>query len=185
VAHIILFDQPGSKPIEAGAKPLVHIHTSRTECKLAKLKQQLNRRTNKVLEDNPASLKRGDSAIVLFEPSEPVVVETYSDYPPLGRFVWRLGDKTIGVGMILSKDTIENNVGVTKSAQKAGIRKSNMNVEDEIAQSALEAPIIRKFFVFGGLVLVTAAGYFLGSYNAKKGTSYMELTGNDIEMTNE
>eukprot|EP00769_Ergobibamus_cyprinoides_P003839 gnl/Ergobibamus_cyprinoides/5302.p2 GENE.gnl/Ergobibamus_cyprinoides/5302~~gnl/Ergobibamus_cyprinoides/5302.p2 ORF type:complete len:116 (+),score=69.20 gnl/Ergobibamus_cyprinoides/5302:524-871(+) len=62
----------------------------------------------------------GDSAIVTMAPSKPMVVEAFTEYPPLGRFAIRDMRQTVAVGVIRSvnKKLVEGKV--TKSAAKAG-----------------------------------------------------------------
>ncbi len=60
----------------------------------------MDRRTGKVLEENPPCVKKGECAIIKIVPSKPVVVETFTEYPPLGRFAIRDMKQTVGVGVI-------------------------------------------------------------------------------------
>uniref|UniRef100_A0A8C2JMR4 Eukaryotic translation elongation factor 1 alpha 2 n=4 Tax=Cyprininae TaxID=2743694 RepID=A0A8C2JMR4_CYPCA len=84
------------------------------------LKEKIDRRSGKKLEDNPKSLKSGDAAIVDMIPGKPMCVESFSQYPPLGRFAVRDMRQTVAVGVIKSVDKKIGGSGkVTKSAQKA------------------------------------------------------------------
>jgi len=42
-----------------------------------------------VLEENPKSVKSGDCCYVTLEPTKPMCVEAFNEYPPLGRFAIR------------------------------------------------------------------------------------------------
>uniref|UniRef100_A0A671RL61 Elongation factor 1-alpha n=1 Tax=Sinocyclocheilus anshuiensis TaxID=1608454 RepID=A0A671RL61_9TELE len=90
----------------------------------SELKEKIDRRSGKKLEDNPKALKSGDAAIVEMIPGKPMCVESFSTYPPLGRFAVRDMRQTVAVGVIKS---VEKKVGgagkVTKSAQKAAKTK--------------------------------------------------------------
>lgn len=46
----------------------------------------MDRRSGKTLEENPKKIKSGDAAMVKLVPSKPMVVESYTDFPPLGEF---------------------------------------------------------------------------------------------------
>jgi elongation factor 1-alpha len=45
-------------------------------------------------------LKAGDGAVVRFEPLTPIAVETYTDFPELGRFAIRDMGTTVAAGVI-------------------------------------------------------------------------------------
>lgn len=57
------------------------------------------------MEEEPKSIKNGDSAIVVLKPTKPMCCETFTDYPPLGRFAVRDMNKTVAVGVI--KETVK------------------------------------------------------------------------------
>lgn len=52
------------------------------------------------MQEEPASIKAGDSAMVRFLPTKQMVVETFKDYAALGRFAIRDMKQTVGVGII-------------------------------------------------------------------------------------
>ena len=62
----------------------------------------MDRRTGKVLEENPGFVKTGDACIVRLEPMKPLCVETFTEFPPLGRFAVRDMKKTVAVGVVKS-----------------------------------------------------------------------------------
>lgn len=65
---------------------MLDCHTAHIACKFAELKEKIDRRSGKKLEDNPKNLKSGDAAIVEMIPGKPMCVESFSTYPPLGTF---------------------------------------------------------------------------------------------------
>lgn len=81
---MIILNHPGQ--ISAGYAPVLDCHTAHIACKFAELKEKIDRRSGKKLEDNPKSLKSGDAAIVDMIPGKPMCVESFSEYPPLGKF---------------------------------------------------------------------------------------------------
>ncbi|PIO24223.1 hypothetical protein AB205_0198290 [Aquarana catesbeiana] len=106
--------------ISAGYSPVIDCHTAHIACKFAELKEKIDRRSGKKLEDNPKALKSGDAAIVEMIPGKPMCVESFSQYPPLGRFAVRDMRQTVAVGVIKSVEKKSGGAGkVTKSAQKA------------------------------------------------------------------
>jgi len=52
------------------------------------------------MEEEPKFIKTGDSALVLLKPSKPMCCETFTEYPPLGRFAVRDMKQTVAVGVI-------------------------------------------------------------------------------------
>ncbi len=61
---------------------------------------KLDPRTGQVVEEKPSFLKPGDVAIVRFKPIKPMVIEKFSEFPPLGRFAMRDMNRTIGIGIV-------------------------------------------------------------------------------------
>ncbi|KAF3826320.1 hypothetical protein GH733_006434 [Mirounga leonina] len=70
----------------------------------AELKEKIDRRSGKKLEDGPKFLKSGNAAIIDMVPGKPMCVESFSDYPPLGRFAVRDMRQTVAVGVIKAVD---------------------------------------------------------------------------------
>lgn len=74
--------------------------------------------------DNPKFIKSGDAAIIDLVPSKPMCVETFTDFPPLGRFAVRDMRQTVAVGVIKAVKPKEIGTGkVTKAAEKAQKKK--------------------------------------------------------------
>ena len=83
-----------------GYAPVLDCHTAHVACTFTEIKEKLDRRTGKVIEQNPESVVVGDACIVELEPTKPLCVETFTDFPPLGRFAIRDMRQTVGVGVI-------------------------------------------------------------------------------------
>jgi len=117
-AQVIILNHPGQ--IQAGYSPVVDCHTSHIACKFRELVEKCDRRSGKKLEDAPANVKSGDAAIVNMVPQKAMCVESYSDYPPLGRFAVRDMRQTVAVGVIKEVKKREGGSGkVTKAGEKA------------------------------------------------------------------
>ncbi|KAG5199617.1 hypothetical protein JEQ12_006096, partial [Ovis aries] len=117
-AQVIVLNHPGQ--ISAGYAPVLDCHTAHIACKFAELKEKIDRRSGKKLEDGPKFLKSGDAAIVDMVPGKPMCVESFSDYPPQGRFAVRDLRQPVAVGVFKAVDKKAAGAGkVTKSAQKA------------------------------------------------------------------
>mmetsp|Transcript_10599 Transcript_10599/g.25973 ORF Transcript_10599/g.25973 Transcript_10599/m.25973 type:complete len:439 (+) Transcript_10599:86-1402(+) len=88
------------KNISAGYSPVIDCHTAHVACKWAVIHNKIDRRTNKETEKMPKTVKTGDGCLVTLEPQRPLVVESFKEYPPLGRFAVRDMRMTVAVGVI-------------------------------------------------------------------------------------
>jgi elongation factor 1-alpha len=98
IGQVIVIHHPTA--IAAGYTPVLHAHTVTMATTFAELIQKMDPRTGQVIEEKPAFLKTGDSALVRFRPLRPIVVEAFSDLPPLGRFAIRDMGTTVAAGVI-------------------------------------------------------------------------------------
>jgi len=98
IGQIIIIHHPTA--IAAGYSPVLHSNTGQISCRFKELIAKLDPRTGQTVEENPSFLKTGDGAIVRFEPIQPISVETYADFPELGRFAIRDMGTTIAAGVI-------------------------------------------------------------------------------------
>lgn len=116
-AQVIVLNHPNK--IQAGYTPVLDCHTSHIACKFDKLLQKIDRRTGKEIEAEPKEIKNQEAAIVQLLPQKSMVVETFAEYPPLGRFAVRDMKQTVAVGVIKAVDKKTGDKGkTTKSAEK-------------------------------------------------------------------
>jgi hypothetical protein len=108
-AQVIVLNHPGQ--IGAGYAPVLDCHTAHIACKFAELIEKIDRRSGKSLEASPKFVKSGDACIVKLVPSKPMCVESYNEYPPLGRFAVRDMRQTVAVGVIKSVDKTDKSGG--------------------------------------------------------------------------
>ncbi|KAG7161580.1 elongation factor 1-alpha-like [Homarus americanus] len=116
-AQVIVLNHPGQ--INAGYTPVLDCHTAHIACKFYELLEKIDRRTGKVLENGPKTIKSGDSCTVKMVPSKPMCVETFQKYAPLGRFAVRDMKQTVAVGVIKEVTKKEGGGKTTKAAEKA------------------------------------------------------------------
>ena len=98
VGQIIVVFHPTA--IAAGYTPVLHAHTLQVAASVSELLSKIDPRTGQVVEDKPKSLKTGDAAIVKIKPLKPICIETYKDFPELGRFALRDSGRTIAAGIV-------------------------------------------------------------------------------------
>ncbi|TYI23936.1 hypothetical protein ES332_A06G199800v1 [Gossypium tomentosum] len=110
-SQVIIMNHPGQ--IGNGYAPVLDCHTSHIAVKFSEILTKIDRRSGKELEKEPKFLKNGDAGLIKMVPTKPMVVETFSEYPPLGRFAVRDMRQTVAVG---KKDP--TGAKVTKSAAK-------------------------------------------------------------------
>ena len=99
VAEIVIVELKSI--ISAGFSCVMHVHTAIEEVTITKLLHKLEKGTNRRSKKPPAFAKKGMKIIALLETEEPVCVETYQDYPQLGRFTLRDQGTTIAIGKIV------------------------------------------------------------------------------------
>ena len=114
-AQVIVLNHPNK--IQAGYCPVLDCHTSHIACKFDKLLSKIDRRTGKEQEAEPKEIKNQEAAIVQLVPQKSMVVETFSEYPPLGRFAVRDMKQTVAVGVIKLVDKKQAGGKTTKSAE--------------------------------------------------------------------
>jgi elongation factor 1-alpha len=119
-AQVIILNHPGE--IHAGYTPVLDCHTAHIACKFNELLQKIDRRSGKALEESPKAVKSGDAAMVQLIPTKPMCVESFQEYPPLGRFAVRDMRQTVAVGVIKAVSKVDKVGKTTKAAEKAAAK---------------------------------------------------------------
>jgi len=97
-AQVIVLNHPGQ--IGNGYCPVLDCHTAHIACKFNEIHSKIDRRTGKVLEEEPKFVKSGDAAMITLVPTKALSVDVFQEYPPLGRFAVRDMKQTVAVGVI-------------------------------------------------------------------------------------
>ena len=103
LAQIIVIHHPTA--IAPGYTPVMHCHTAQVAATMTEFVSKINPATGAVEEEGPKFLKVGDSAMVKIRPVRPTPIETFKEFPELGRFALRDMGATIAAGIV--KEIIE------------------------------------------------------------------------------
>ena len=76
------------------------ISSRKIEFSLIELVSSIDPRTGQTTQEQPKSLKTGDSALVKIQPLRPLCIEAFQEYPELGRFALRDMGTTIAAGVV-------------------------------------------------------------------------------------
>ncbi len=98
LAQIIVVFHPTA--IAPGYTPVLHAHTAQVAATITEIVAKIDPRTGQATEEKPKTIKTGDSAIVRITPLRPIVLETFKDYPELGRFALRDMGSTVAAGIV-------------------------------------------------------------------------------------
>ncbi len=90
------------EPLEKGEVLNLRVCTASVEAKVLEIRERIDSESGEMLEQFPEEIEAGDAAVILFE-TEPVVVERFSEIPPLGRFALVRNGRNIGAGVVLEK----------------------------------------------------------------------------------
>jgi elongation factor 1-alpha len=99
-ARIIVIHHPTA--IAPGYTPVLHAHTAQVAATISHFVSKLDPRTGATTEESPKFLKTGDAAIVKIKPVRPLPIETFKDFPEIGRFALRDMGTTIAAGVVLN-----------------------------------------------------------------------------------
>jgi elongation factor 1-alpha len=97
-AQIIVIHHPTA--IAPGYTPVMHAHTAQVAATITEFVSKINPATGATDEENPKFLKVGDSAIVKIRPVRPTPIETFQEFPEMGRFALRDMGATIAAGVV-------------------------------------------------------------------------------------
>ncbi|MFA5411821.1 MAG: translation elongation factor EF-1 subunit alpha [Candidatus Micrarchaeia archaeon] len=98
-AQIVVLNHPTA--ISIGYTPVLHIHTAQFAARVTEIVEKKDPKTGLTQQKNPDFIKTGDVAIVKMKPLKPVVIEKFSEFPPLGRFAIRDMGQTVAAGVVL------------------------------------------------------------------------------------
>ncbi len=97
-AQIIVIFHPTA--VAPGYTPVLHAHTAQVAATITEFVAKIDPRNGQTVEEKPKFLKNGDSAIVKIRPLRPLCIETFKEFPELGRFALRDMGTTIAAGVV-------------------------------------------------------------------------------------
>jgi len=99
-AQIIVIHHPTA--MAPGYTPVLHAHTAQVAATLSEFVAKIDPKTGGITEEKPKFLKTGDAAIVKIKPVRPLAIETFKEFPEIGRFALRDMGTTIAAGIVKS-----------------------------------------------------------------------------------
>jgi elongation factor 1-alpha len=99
-AQIIVIHHPTA--MAPGYTPVLHAHTAQVAATLSEFVGKIDPKTGGIVEEKPKFLKTGDAAIVRIKPVRPLAIETFKEFPEIGRFALRDMGTTIAAGVVKS-----------------------------------------------------------------------------------
>ena len=97
-ARIVVFNI--EVPITKGFPVVFHYGSVQTQAVIKRLVATVNKSTGEVMKRKPRCLSRNCNALVEIATDAPVCMEVYSESKELGRFMLRVGGKTIAAGLV-------------------------------------------------------------------------------------
>ncbi len=98
-AQIVVLNHPTA--ISVGYTPVFHIHTAQFAGRITELVEKKDPKSGQAMPGKPEFLKTGDVGVVKIQPLKNVVIEKFSEFPPLGRFALRDMGQTVAAGVVL------------------------------------------------------------------------------------
>lgn len=98
IAQVIVINHPGK--IKKGFTPIIDCACNHVACKFDEIISKVDRKSGEVLEKTPDFIKNGETAFVKMIPAKEMVVETFAEFPCLGRFAVRDSNKTVAIGIV-------------------------------------------------------------------------------------
>jgi elongation factor 1-alpha len=99
-AQIQTLDIPGE--VKPGYSPIGFVRCGRSACKITKLNWKIGKETGRKKLEDPHSLKANEAAEVVFEPIQPLVVDSFKNCEGLARIAFLDGNTAVMLGKVVS-----------------------------------------------------------------------------------
>jgi len=102
-AQIQTLDIPGE--LKAGYSPIGFVRCGRAACKLVSIDYKKGKETGGNMVNNPISLKSNEMAQAVFEPIQPLIVDSFKNCEGLSRIAFLDGNTAVMLGKIVKVET--------------------------------------------------------------------------------
>ena len=92
--------------ISNGYSPCIYCHTAHATCQFTLIEEKVDKKTGISLESKPSSIVTGDLAHVIITLRTPILLENFSAFPPLARFLLLDSGLLVAIGVV--KDIIQS-----------------------------------------------------------------------------
>merc|ERR1711959_120926 len=98
-AQIQTLDIPGE--LKCGYSPIGFVRCGRSACRMTKIDFKIGKETGGKKMEDPHSLKSNEVAQVVFEPQQPLVVDTFKNCEGLSRIAFLDGNTAVMLGKVV------------------------------------------------------------------------------------
>lgn len=100
MAQLVILNHPGE--IHNWYAPATYCGAAQVACTFKNISKKLDKRSGKVIEENPKMVRSSNACIVEMVPIKPLCVEPVRECAPLGRIVIRDMKQAVAVGAVKS-----------------------------------------------------------------------------------
>jgi len=104
-AQVQTLEIPGE--IKTGYSPIGFVRCGRSACKITALNWKIGKETGRKKAENPHALKGNEAAEVVFEPIQPLVVDSFTNCEGLSRIAFLDGNSAVMLGKVVSVETMQ------------------------------------------------------------------------------
>jgi elongation factor 1-alpha len=97
-AQVQVLDHPGE--LKIGYTPIGFVRTAHSSCKMVKINWKMGKETNGQKVPDPAYIKSGEVAEVVFEPQQPIAIDTFANCEGLSRIAFMDGNSAVILGKV-------------------------------------------------------------------------------------
>lgn len=102
-AQVQILDIPGE--IKPGYSPIAFVRTGRSACRLTKVNWKVGKETGGKKMEDPHSLKSNEMAECVFEPCQPLVVDSFKNCEGLSRIAMMEGNGVVMLGKVITTES--------------------------------------------------------------------------------